>query len=188
VPARLYFDVIDVAERLGDDAAGRAQDGDAVAFSLLMRPLVEPGLRLAVGMLGDRGLAEDAVQDALILAWRRIATLRDSAAVRLWFLAIVANRCRDTRRARWWSVLKQWELWPRRGDPAGEQGSSLDLHRALARLSADQRAVIVLHYYFDLPLEDVATVSGLRVGTVKSRLHRGLRQLRTDMAATEVPA
>lgn len=180
--------MIELAEAFADDPVLRARAGDAVAFALVMRPLVEPGLRLAAGILGDRGLAEDAVQDALVTAWGGLARLRDSSALRLWFLAIVANRCRDARRARWWSVLKGIE--PVRAHQPGvdDGGASLDLRRALGSLGIDQRMVIVLHYYFDLSLEDVATVAGLRLGTVKSRLHRGLRQLRSDMAATEGPA
>jgi RNA polymerase sigma-70 factor (ECF subfamily) len=177
-------DMIELAEVNPGDPVALARDGDAIAFGLVMRPLVESGLRLAVGMLGDRALAEDAVQDAMVLAWRRISGLRDAAALRLWFLAIVANRCRDARRARWWSVLKRAELRAAAWDTS-DRGALLDLRAALARLGVEQRLVIVLHYYFDLSLDDVAEVAGVRLGTVKSRLHRGLQELRSSMAATE---
>jgi RNA polymerase sigma-70 factor (ECF subfamily) len=177
-------DMIELAEVAPDDPVVLARGGDAIAFALVMRPLVDSGLRLAVGMLDDRALAEDAVQDAMVLAWRRIAGLRDPVALRLWFLAIVANRCRDTRRARWWSVIKRADVRTA-ALPTTDHGAVLDLRAALARLGVEQRLVVVLHYYFDLSLEEVAAVAGVRLGTVKSRLHRGLAQLRASMTTTE---
>src|SRR6202022_953013 len=61
---------------------------------------------VAAGMLQDRQLAEDAVQEAAVKAWRKINQLREGTEMRPWFLGIVANECRTTRRSRWWSVLK----------------------------------------------------------------------------------
>src|SRR5207249_7675581 len=81
--------------------AGAAPAG---SFDELLGALLEPAYLLAVAMLGDRSLAEDAVQEASIKAWRGIHTVRDTNSLRSWFLSIVANQCRSLRRARWWSV------------------------------------------------------------------------------------
>src|SRR5947199_293609 len=83
-----------------------ARHGDPAAFASLLRPLLEPAYRLAVGMLQDRQLAEDAVQEAAVNAWRKLYQLREGREMRPWFLGIVAHECATTRRNRWFSVLK----------------------------------------------------------------------------------
>src|SRR5713226_3966990 len=83
-----------------------AKDGDDVAFETLIRPLLEPGYRLAGGMLQDHQAAQDAVQEAALKAWRKLRQLRTGSQMRPWFLAIVANECRSVRRSRWSSVIK----------------------------------------------------------------------------------
>src|SRR6267143_6396747 len=83
-----------------------AKGGDEAAFTSLLRPMLEPAYRLAAGMLQDRQLAEDAVQEAAVKAWRKINQLRVGTEMRPWLLGIVANECRTTRRGRWWGVLK----------------------------------------------------------------------------------
>ena len=72
-------------------------------FADLLRPLIEPGFRLALAMLHDRGAAEDAVQEASFTAWRKLATMRDQGRLRPWFLGVVANKCRNARRQKWTS-------------------------------------------------------------------------------------
>jgi DNA-directed RNA polymerase specialized sigma24 family protein len=75
-------------------------------FEELLRPHVGVALRLAVAMLRSHADAEDAVQESVTQAWRKIRQLRDAGSFRPWFLAIVANRCRTSRRSSWWSVLR----------------------------------------------------------------------------------
>src|SRR5438874_6391579 len=70
-------------------------------FADLLKPLIEPGFRLALAMLHDRGAAEDAVQEASFTAWRKLATMRDQGRLRPWFLGVVANKCRNARRQKW---------------------------------------------------------------------------------------
>src|SRR5262245_55769838 len=79
---------------------------DDLAFEGVLEPLLEPGYRLACGMLHDHEAAEDAVQEAAFKAWRKLKQLRQGTEMRPWFLGIVANECRSTRRSRWWSVAK----------------------------------------------------------------------------------
>src|SRR5437762_12520532 len=94
------------------DLVRAAKRGDEAAFTALLRPLLEPAYRLAAGMLQDRQLAEDAVQEAAVKAWRKINQLREGTEMQPWFLGIVANECRTTRRGRWRSeerrVGKEW--------------------------------------------------------------------------------
>src|ERR1700694_4920669 len=78
-----------------------ARGGSDRAFNELLGPLVDLAYRLACGMLHDSHAAEDAVQEASLTAWRRLDRVRDAGKVRPWFLSIVANECRNTRRRKW---------------------------------------------------------------------------------------
>src|SRR5215831_7176221 len=162
----------------------RSLAGDRSAFEELIAPLIEPAYRLACGMLLDRDEAEDAVQEAALKAWLKLASFRTGSDPRPWFLTIVANHCRDLRRSRWWSVLRGVDD-ERRGAPLGDLAGGLDLRRALARLPVSERALLVLNYYLDLPLEEVARVLGISQAAAKSRLYRVLRRLRGDLEVCE---
>lgn len=162
-----------------------ARRGDQAAFTSLLRPLLEPAYRLAAGMLQDRQLAEDAVQEAAVKAWRKLDQLREGSEMRPWFLGIVANECRTTRRRPWWSVLKI-DAEPRRVEAPDEAAvRSLDLRSALKRLRPDQRLVVVLYFYLDLPLEEIATITSASYAAVRGRLYRGIRELRADFTISE---
>jgi RNA polymerase sigma-70 factor, ECF subfamily len=163
----------------------RATEGDAQAFALLIEPLLDPAYRLAAVMLADRSTAEDAVQEASIKAWRKLGQLRgDVGSLRSWFLSIVANECRMFRRQRWWSVVKLAELRHVVGDQFDE--SSPDLKSALLRLSPEERLPLVLHFYLDLPLDEVARTLKLSPAAAKSRIYRTARKLRSDLTLEEV--
>jgi RNA polymerase sigma-70 factor (ECF subfamily) len=158
-----------------------ARDGDEVAFDSLVGPLVDPAFKLAVVFLRDRHEAQDAVQEATVKAWRNLGSLRSEAAVRPWFLAIVANHCRSVRRARWWSVMRM-ESVPRQESPAGELHElKLDLNRELARLPVTDRAALFLFFYLDLPLSEVGRVLKISPQAAKSRVHRAVSKLRLGM-------
>ena len=162
----------------------RAAQGDIDSFSLLIDPLLDPAYRLAAVMLGDRGAAEDAVQEASIKAWRKLRQLRgDAPSLRAWFLSIVANECRMTRRTRWFSVLKVADVPTHTPD---ERESSSDLHRALLRMAPDDRLPLVLHFYLDLPLDEVAKTLRVSQSAAKSRIYRAAKRLRTDLTIEEV--
>lgn len=161
-----------------------ALQGDAEAFSRLLEPLLDPAFRLAAVMLNDRAAAEDAVQEASVKAWRKAHRLRgDAGSLRPWFLSIVANECRMARRTRWWSVLKVGEVRER---DSAEPESQTDLHRALLRLSPDERLPLVLHFYLDLPLEELARTLGVGPSAAKSRVYRAVKRLRADLTMEEV--
>ena len=165
----------------------RAVSGDAHAFAALIEPLLNPAYRLAAVMLADRSTAEDAVQEASIKAWRKLGQLRgDAGALRSWFLSIVANECRMVRRQRWWSVTKVAEVVPLRGGLDSFSGISSELKSALLRLSPDERLPLVLYFYLDLPLEEVARTLGISPAAAKSRIYRTARKLRSDLTLEEV--
>jgi len=156
----------------------RAKNGDRSAFDQLIGPLVDQGFRLAYGMLHDREAAEDAVQEAAVRSWRKLANVRPGSEMRPWFLAIVANQCRTTARGRWWSVLR---IEPPALSVAGFEEQIVmgaDLRAALRRLAPEHREVLVLHYYLDLPLNEIAAIAGVPIGTVKSRINRGIAAMR----------
>jgi RNA polymerase sigma-70 factor (ECF subfamily) len=164
---------------------GSAAAGDPEAFATLIEPLLDPAYRLAAVMLADRSSAEDAVQEASIKAWRKLRQVRgDMKALRPWFLSIVANECRMTRRQRWWSVLRMAEIPPPEATPEGGGGS--ELRRALLKLSPDERLPLVLHFYLDLPLDEVARALQVSPAAAKSRIYRAAKRLRSDLTLEEV--
>lgn len=173
-----------MAER--PDLLSSAAAGENAAFASLIDPLLDPAFRLAAVMLGDRSAAEDAVQEASIKAWRKLRQLRgDPAALRPWFLSIVANECRMTRRRRWWSVLRMANLTAELRDPASDLAGG-DLRRAMLRLSPDERLPLILHFYLDLPLDEVARTLAVSPSAARSRIYRAARRLRADLLLEEV--
>ena len=162
-----------------------AAAGDTDSFAALIEPLLDPAYRLAVVMLADRSSAEDAVQEASVKAWRKLRQLRgDVTSLRPWFLSIVANECRMARRQRWWSVLKLAEIPSAATSP--EPGASSDLREALLKLQPDERLALVLHFYLDLPLDEVARALRISPSAAKSRIYRAAKRLRTDLTLEEV--
>lgn len=138
---------------------------------------LDRAFRLAGFLLGDAHDAEDATQDALIRAWRSMGTLRDPAGFRPWFDRILVNVCRDRLRRRNRIRFLPLDGASERAGAADPFGAVLERDEALARLrvlDADERIVVVLHFWADLTLTGVAERLGWPVGTVKSRLHRAL--------------
>jgi RNA polymerase sigma-70 factor (ECF subfamily) len=153
--------------------------GDRGAFAELLRPEYRTAFRLAYGLLQDIDEAEDAVQEAAFSAWKHIGNLREGSSLRPWFLGIVANRCRSVKRTRWWSVAKTEP--PDREAPAPDLAASLDLRRALRRLGHDERLVLVLRYYLDLPFDEIATTLGISTKAARTRVERAIHRLRPLM-------
>jgi len=166
------------------DLVSAATSGDEGAFDALVGLLIEPGYKLATVMLRDSEEARDVVQEACLIAWRKLAHLRTEGGLRPWFLTIVANQCRTRRRMRWWSVitLPAIRLEP---ESRGDVESDLDLDRELRKLSATERAALLLFFYMDLPLVEVARVLRISPHAAKSRVHRAVVKLRISMV--EVP-
>ena len=167
----------------------RAREGDRHAFAELIRLA---GARLdatARLILRDPDLAQDAVQETLIRAWRSLPGLRDPSTFDHWLHSLVAHACIDLARKRRRRVVEV-ELTPLHFtevlDHAGQVAARDLLDHALARLEPEERAVVVLHYFLDLPLPRVARMLGIPGGTAKSRLHRSLGAMRSAMAIDDV--
>jgi len=157
-------------------------------FEARLQPHYAEAVRLAYGMLRNSALAEDASQEAALRAWRSRRNLREDSELRPWFLAIVANCCRDVWRSSWWRLAGARAAdTPEPAAPGGgEQCEAIyDLRDALRRLGHRDRLVIVLRYYLDLSHEEVAAVTGMKVTAVRARASRALRRLRVDLAAEE---
>jgi RNA polymerase sigma factor (sigma-70 family) len=164
----------------------RALIGFHDAFAELLGPLMNDAGRLAYGMLQDYYEAEDRVQEAAELAWKRLQSLKPGRSFRPWFLGIVANRCREARRSRWWSVMRPSESYQDIEEipaPESDWVEAAELRRALATLPHDQRLAIVLYFYLDLPLEEVAATLGISIAGVRSRIERAKRRLRLALEA-----
>ena len=169
---------------------GRAQRGDEEAFASLA---VAAGDRLhavAHRILRDTDLAEDATQQALLAIWRDLPQLRDPARFDAWSYRLLVRACyAEARRTRRWAP--NLHLLPAEEPAMAEELSSVvdrdQLERGFRRLSIDHRAVVVLHHYIDLPLDQVAEVIGAPIGTVRSRLHHAMRGLRAALEADQRP-
>jgi RNA polymerase sigma-70 factor (ECF subfamily) len=142
--------------------------------------------RLAGIILRDPVEAEDAVHDAVVQAWLHWGELRDRSRLDAWLDRILINVCRARIRRRRIGPLDLEERGSGSGsDPFARVPERERLHDALTRMDADHRIVVVLRYAADLTPREIAVRIGKREGTVKSRLHYGLRQLRAILDATE---
>jgi len=139
--------------------------------------------RIAGLLLGNAQDAEDATQDALLRAWRSAGSLRDPARFDAWFDRILVNGCRDwvRRRSRVRFIGLDGQAPEASSDPFGVLLERDAVLRRLTVLDDDLRLVVVLHYWGDLRLEDLAERVGWPDGTVKSRLNRALANMREDL-------
>lgn len=157
------------------------QDADE-RFARLISSGLDRAYRLAGLILGNAPDAEDVTHDAAIRAWQSAGKLRDVASFEAWFDRIVVNACRDRIRR---SGRVRFVSLPDEDDrPVTDPFQSLlDHDEALGLirgLDRDERAVVILHYWANLPLTAVAVRLGWPVGTVKTRLHRALEAMRAE--------
>jgi len=169
----------------------QAQRGDEEAFASLAVAVGDRLHAVAHRILRDLDLAEDATQQALLTIWRDLPQLRDPARFEAWSYRVLVRACyAEGRRTRRWTPSLRLVSADEPTGP-GELASVVDrdqLERGFRRLSIDHRAVVVLHHYLDLPLDEVAEALGVPVGTVRSRLHYAMRGLRAALEADARPA
>ncbi len=164
----------------------RATRGDHDAFAELARAAVVRLDQAARLILRDPELARDAVQEGLIRAWRDLPKLRDPDRFDAWLHRLTINSCIDqTRRRRRRPIeVELMDLHaPAISDMSGALADRDQVDGVLRHLDERGRAVVVLHYFLGLPLTDVAVTLGIPLGTVKSRLHRALGEMRIEMGA-----
>ena len=159
----------------------RASHGDHEAFGMLVGDQLARLDMAARLILRDPELAQDAVQEATLRAWKNVRGLRDADRWGPWLHRLLVNACLDIARKRRTRVFEV-ELTPLHdpmvADPATTIPDALYVERMLATIDAAQRAVVVLHYYLDLTLPETADALGIPVGTAKSRLNRALDRMR----------
>ena len=172
------------------DLIGRAQRGDEEAFASLAVAAGNRLHRVAYRILRDTSRAEDATQQALLAIWRDLPQLRDPQRFDAWSYRLLVRACvtEGGRVNRWMPNL---HLVP--ADESHDTDGTSAVHdrdqleRGFRRLSVDHRAVVVLHHYLDLPLDEVASTLGVPVGTVRSRLLYAMRGLRAALEADARP-
>jgi RNA polymerase sigma-70 factor (ECF subfamily) len=172
------------------DLIGRAQRGDEEAFASLAVACGDRLHRVAYRILRDTSHAEDATQQALLSIWRDLPQLRDPDRFDAWSYRLLVRACvnESGRSNRWMPNLHLVTA----DEPSESDGTSLvddrdQLERGFRRLSVNHRAVVVLHHYLDLPLNEVADALGVPVGTVRSRLLFAMRGLRAAIEADARP-
>lgn len=164
-------------------------DQRAAAFSALLDRSIDRSYRVAAVILGNQADAEDAVADATLRAWQHVSSLREPARFDAWFSRILVNVCRDRLRERHDGPAVLGFDPPSPMDAFSESVERAALQEALAKISPHHRAVVALHYLEGMPVEQIAEHVGAREGTVKSRLHYGVAELRAAYdAASRDPA
>lgn len=154
----------------------RAQSGDRDALDALLRHCQSPLHRYLIGILGDATAADDVLQETLFRIARKLRWLSQPALFHAWAFRIASREAwRHLGRQRPSEPLDELSL---ESDPPAFSFDADALRSAVAVLSPGSRAVIALHYWEELPLADIATILDLPLGTVKSRLAYGLKQLR----------
>jgi RNA polymerase sigma-70 factor (ECF subfamily) len=172
------------------DVVEKAMRGDREAFGMLVHQTSDRLYSIATRILRDADLAEDALQGALVTAWRELPGLRDPDRFEAWVRRLLVHACyAEARRRRQWAGNVR--VLPVDG-PAGTDDllSVADrdqLDRAFRRLTVEQRAVFVMHHHVGLPLVEIAETLGIPPGTARSRLHYATRLLRSAVEADLAP-
>ena len=168
------------------DLVRSAMRGDERAFTEIANQVADRFLGVAHRILRDAALAEDAVQQALLSAWRDLPGLRDPAKFDGWAYRLLVHACyQEARKRKRWhpATIVRSIVEPTAPDLIGGVIERERLERGFQRLSVDHRAVLILTYYLDLPAEQVAEALDVPVGTVASRLHRARHALRGAIEA-----
>jgi RNA polymerase sigma-70 factor, ECF subfamily len=172
-------------EPTDEDLLSRVADGDRDAFGDLYKRYVRAVLGLALRRLGDRGRAEDAVQEAFASIWRAARTYRpDRGPVAPWLYAVARNAIADRGRARTEPAAEPPDIpsdAPGPAEEAEQSWLSWRVHRALEGLPATERTVLELAYWSGLSQSEVADFLGIPLGTVKTRTRSGLRRLAEEL-------
>jgi RNA polymerase sigma factor (sigma-70 family) len=164
-------------------AVAQAVAGDEAAFARIIRAHHDDMTRVCFLICADLDVADDAVQSAWLIAWRKLKELRDPARLQPWLVSIAANEARQVLRRRRRSPVLQIEVMDTltpESDPAGRIGD-LDLANALARLDPDDRALLALRYVAGFDSTELARATGRSPSGTRARLARLLDRLRKDL-------
>lgn len=165
----------------------RAQSGDKEAFDKLLAAIEKPLYRYIFRLTGDAAFAEDVLQEVFVLIYRKIGWLENPRAFRSWAYRIASRETfkRLKKEKQWSEQIRDDEVLetiPAQAADSIEKDELLEkLSASIFKLSPASRAVLLLHYQNDLPLNEIAEILGVAVGTVKSRLAYGLEKLRREI-------
>jgi RNA polymerase sigma-70 factor, ECF subfamily len=166
----------------------RAKRGDKEAFTSIVLTMGDRLLALAYRILRDVGKAEDAVQQAFLIAWRELPTLRGDSRFEAWLFRLLVNACyAEIRHTKRWQpglrLVDSPDAGPTTEDSQLNVARRDELERAFRRLSGEQRAVLVMHHYLGLSGAEIGEALGLSAGTVRSRLHYARQSMRAAIEA-----
>jgi RNA polymerase sigma factor (sigma-70 family) len=173
---------------MGRELVERAQRGDRDAFATLARQYGDALFVLAERILRDADLADEAMQQTLISAWRDLPRLRDPDRFEPWLRRILVRSCyQEVRRIKRWTA----RVLPLMNEPgsADDVAFTIDerdvIERGFRRLSPEHRAILAMHHYLGLQPADIAETLAIPLGTVRSRLHYAHRAMRAALAADD---
>jgi RNA polymerase sigma-70 factor (ECF subfamily) len=178
-----------------EELVRRCRAGDTSAFGDLVERHQSRVYHLCLRIVGDPDEARDAAQDALIAGWRKLDQFRGDSAFTTWLHRVTVNACYDQLRKRRRQPMlhlaaddeRDHEPGPPLPDHADAVATSAEVSAALQRVPEEFRAALVLADVEDLPYDEIATILGVAVGTVKSRVHRGRVALARAMGLDREP-
>jgi RNA polymerase sigma-70 factor (ECF subfamily) len=173
-------EALDAADGRLANLIAQARQGDNAAWEILVRQHQEAAFRLAYLLLGDGAEAEEAAQEAFVRAYLALDRFDESRPFRPWLLSIVANLARNQRRklGRYWAMVQRWWQANEASSSTGRRDDADLLWQAVRQLRPAAQEIIYCRYFLALSEAETADVLHIRPGTVKSRLHRALQQLR----------
>jgi RNA polymerase sigma-70 factor (ECF subfamily) len=169
---------------IADTTLASAASGDAVALARIVAVYHDDMARLAYVICGDQQMAQDAVQSAWTIAWRKLGTLRDPSRLRPWLLSVAANEARQLlRRQRRLRTIEAdvVDIGSTQGDPA-DRARAMDLRQALARLNAEDRTMLAMRHLGGFDSDEIGAVLGISSDAVRSRLCRLVAKLRVELS------
>ena len=170
------------------DLIDRAKRGDRDAFTALVLQFGDRLYSVAYRILRDASRAEDAVQQTFLTAWRELRRLRDDDRLEAWLYRLLVNACyAEARHTKRWQpglrLITDADIGPATDDSQQTVELRDQLERAFRRLTAEQRAVLVMHHYVGLSGAEIAEALGISPGTVRSRLHYARQEMRAALEA-----
>jgi len=166
------------------DTLSDAASGDALALARIVEAYHDDMARLCFVICSDQDMAQEAVQAAWSIAWRKLGTVRDPSRLRPWLVSIAVNEARQLsrrrRRGRVLEIAVASDPSANSADPAALTGD-IDLRNALARLKPDDRALIALRYVAGFDSAELGSALGISPSATRARLARLLGRLRTEL-------
>lgn len=161
---------------------GSAADESRMTIEQIIDQYGDGVLRLCLLYLGDRQLAEDAFQITMTKAWTQLHTFRGESSMKTWIMRIAVNACRDMLRSGWFRMMRRSEPEEKLFDTAApDDGEARELRAMVLSLPGKYREVIVLYYYEDMKVREIAQLLGMPAASVSSRLRRARAMLKIGL-------